>query len=53
MKVKVLISQYTDKSGFDVLKVYLEKDFEQIDKDIDMLLLHSEDKELIIKDSII
>lgn len=37
MKVKVLFCFYTDGNGCEVVRVYLEKDFEQATKDYDMM----------------
>ncbi len=43
MKAKVLLFNYDDKSGFEVVRVYLEKDFEQAQKDLDLMSGHASD----------
>lgn len=52
MKIaKVLISQYSDKSGSKIVRVYLNKDFEQAQRDLNLLQEHaSSDKEWQIQD---
>jgi hypothetical protein len=37
MKSKVLFCYYSDRSGYQAVKVYLEKDFEQATKDYEMM----------------
>ena len=37
MNIKVLVSKCCDTGGLDSYRTYLEKDFNQADKDIDML----------------
>lgn len=37
MKAKVLNYTYSDKSGFKVVRIYLEPDFEQAVRDVDLL----------------
>jgi len=37
MKAKVLVYKYHDGSGFGTIRIYTENDFEQAEKDLDML----------------
>jgi len=43
MKAKVLIGYYPGESGFRIARVYLEKDFDQADKDLEMMQEHASD----------
>jgi hypothetical protein len=43
MKVKVLVSYYPLESGFTLVRTYLEKDFEQADKDYKMMCEYASD----------
>ncbi len=38
MEAKVLVSYYTCDNGFEVHRIYLEPDFEQAEKDLDLLV---------------
>ena len=37
MKAKILFCYYSDGSGYQVVRVYMEKDFEQAAKDYEMM----------------
>ena len=43
MKAKVLFGQYDDNSGTMIVRVYLEKDFEQAKRDLQLLQEHASD----------
>jgi hypothetical protein len=43
MKAKVLFCHYTDGSGYNVVRVYLEKDFDQAEKDYEMMFEYASD----------
>jgi len=52
MKCKVLVSYYQYDGGKPIaLRVYLESDFEQAQKDLDMILETNSDKEYKLIDS--
>lgn len=49
-KAKVLIAEQFDKSGFKILRVYLELDFDQAKKDMQLLQDASDDKNIKLID---
>jgi hypothetical protein len=43
MKAKVLVSAYSDGSGFKVVRIYLEQDFDNAESDLELLQEHGSD----------
>ena len=43
MKAKVLVCYYSDRSGYDVVRIYLEKFFDQAKADFDMMRKYASD----------
>lgn len=43
MKVKILCFCYSDSSGYKNVRVYLEKDFDQAEKDLTLMNEHASD----------
>lgn len=43
MKAKVLFCYYTEGSDFTIVRVYLEKDFEQANNDLEMMIKYASD----------
>lgn len=43
MEAKVLFCYYSDGSGYQVVRVYMEKDFEQAKKDYDLMVFYASD----------
>lgn len=43
MKAKVLYCSYSEGTIYQVVRVYLEKDFSQAERDFDMLCRHASD----------
>jgi hypothetical protein len=43
MKAKALVSAYSDGSGFKVVRIYLEQDFDNAESDLELLKEHGSD----------
>jgi hypothetical protein len=43
MKAKALVSAYSDGSGFKVVRIYLEQDFDNAESDLELLQEHGSD----------
>ena len=43
MKAKALVSAYSDGSGFKLVRIYLEQDFENAESDLELLKEHGSD----------
>jgi hypothetical protein len=43
MKAKILFCYYSDGSGYQMVRVYFEKDFEQAKKDYEMMCKYASD----------
>ncbi|MBK9723334.1 MAG: hypothetical protein IPO78_17360 [Saprospiraceae bacterium] len=50
MKAKILVISQSDKSGFILPRIYLEPDFEQAKKDLDLIATQT-DKTCYLQDS--
>jgi hypothetical protein len=43
MKAKALVSAYSDGSGFKVVRIYLEQDFDKAESDLELLQEYGSD----------